>query len=190
MSLYSPALKVTESMLTQIAYGLEVPEDIAARYGIDIPEYLALEKEPWFRESITRKRAELMQRGDDLLQTKFRMMADDAASAVFVEVQRATDPEFKLKAFQTFAKLGGLEPRPSAVQGPTGPMFSISINVPVVNQVSGQHQNIKDAKFKVVQDIPTVEIKTLGESFPEEPPRSEGFRMPDFDMSPLVVEPV
>ena len=175
-----------ESFLVQVAYGLEIPADIAARYGIDASTLNLLESERWYQDAIERKRQELLTKGDDLLTGKFRMMAEDAGTEVFKDVVNSTDPEFKLKAFQTFAKLGGLEPKTNSAQvGPTGPQFSISINIPTVSVKHEHPDTLKDVTPK-----PVIEITMKGESSDldaiPEVKRSEGFRLPDFDTSDLV----
>lgn len=197
-TLYASNFRVPESMIAQLAYGLEPPEDVAARYGIGITEFLRIEGEPWFKAAVARARTELVEKGENLLLAKFRMMAEDTGEAVFKDVQNSPDPDFKLKALALFGKYGGLEPKQNTGPVERGPAFSIQINIPTI--APSQPREIKEAEFTVIEipaappeegptskpdwDRPRMEMQ-VEDSLPPEPKRSEGFRMPDFDLAPL-----
>lgn len=189
------AWQLNESMLLQIAYGLEPPPDIAERYGIDASTLIMLEAQTWFRDMIETKRAALLAKADDLLTSKFRMMAEDLAVDIYRSAKsNAGGTELMMEAFKHFAKLGMLEPKQAAqTVALPGAGFSISINLPEPSAA----RTAEGPRNVTPPQAPVIDIKNLGRArapttvaaaqTDDVPPKPPGLRVPDFDMSrPMV----
>lgn len=124
---YKPALTASQEMILQIALGMEHPEEIAARYGIEGDEWKKLSEYRPFQIAIDKQRAELEASG-----LTFRVKAKALTEDVFEEaykIARSNDATLmqKLEFIKLGAKLADMEPKASA-QVASGPGFSISIN--------------------------------------------------------------
>lgn len=124
---YRPVLTASQEMILQIALGMEEPEAIAARYGVEGEEWVKLQAYRPFQLAIEKQRAELEASG-----LTFRVKAKALTEDVFEEaykIARGHDATLmqKLEFIKLGAKLADMEPKNTA-QVASGPGFSISIN--------------------------------------------------------------
>jgi hypothetical protein len=125
------ALNISAEMVLQIATGVEEPHEIAERYGITGAAWEKLQQWPPFVNAVAAKKAELEQSGYTH-QMMMRMMADAAAKQLFLRTMSndATIGQLQ-ESYRIFAKMGNLEPRPTAAD--SGSKFSLTINFPAVD---------------------------------------------------------
>jgi hypothetical protein len=125
----SKLLDVPAEMILQLATGMEEPELVAARYGFEPMDFQALLSWKPFQDQVAQKRSELQAAGVTF-RVQMAYMAEDLGKDVYriAKGNEITLPQ-KLETFRTLAKLADLEPKATTVTGPSGPAFSISINL-------------------------------------------------------------
>lgn len=124
---YKPALSPSQELIMNIAIGMEEPEVLAARYGIEGEEWERLKEYKPFWMAVDKQKAELEASG-----LTFKIKAKSLTEDVFEEaykIAKGQDTTLlqKLEFIKLGAKLADMEPKSSA-QVASGPGFSISIN--------------------------------------------------------------
>jgi hypothetical protein len=124
---YKPALSPSQELIMNIAIGMEEPEVLAARYGIEGEAWEKLKDYKPFWMAVDKQRAELEASG-----ITFKIKAKALTEDVFEEaykIARGNDATLmqKLEFIKLGAKLADMEPKASS-QIASGPGFSISIN--------------------------------------------------------------
>jgi hypothetical protein len=124
---YKPALSPSQELIMNVALGMEDPEVLAARYGIEGEEWEKLKEYKPFWMAVERQKAELEASG-----LTFKIKAKALTEDVFEEaykIARGHDATLmqKLEFIKLGAKLADMEPRANT-QVASGPGFSISIN--------------------------------------------------------------
>ena len=129
------AFELDPRLILEVASGLEEPEAIALRYGIDAEAWKSLSTWQPFINEVAAKRAEL-ERGGYVFKMKAHLLAEDMLQDVYLRAKShdASLP-LKLDTLKTFAKLADLEPRPTTQgQITQGGGFSINIVLPQASQ--------------------------------------------------------
>lgn len=160
----------------ELALGVDPPYDIAARYGLSQGEMDQLNSFDWFGEMVLTRRMELQQNGQTFA-AKARMMAEELYQKLFQNALAGNLAHpLSLEMAKQLTDIGGLRKGPAADQ-PSGPAFQININV----APGGQGPGIAEAK---IIDVTPVVISVPADPLPARP---EGFRVPDFRMTPDLV---
>lgn len=115
-------------LILEMAMGVERPETIIERHGLDWPTWQALKDDPAFVSQVEAKRAELKREGHTF-RAKCALAAEDLIGDVYVRA-KAADVGLggKLEAAKFFAKMGNLEPREDKA-AMLGAAFQISIDM-------------------------------------------------------------
>ena len=165
---------VPAQLVAELAIGVDSPDEIASRFGIDGRKWEALKAWKPFLDAIEQQRAEF-ERSGYTFRVKSAMKADAISDALFVQAMRndATLLQ-RLEALKVFAKLGELEPNPKSA-APQGPTFSITIDL--------GPQGTKTIQATVPASAPQIEADDA--VVVEEAPEAEkpAFKVPDFDLS-------
>lgn len=147
-----PALDVPQELILAIAIGMELPDEVAARYGFEGARWEKLQKWKPFDDAVAKQRSELEATG-----MTFRIKAKALTEDVFEDayrIARGNDATLlqKLEFVKLGAKLGDMEPKAST-QVQAGPGFSITINLgnlskkPEVIDMSDEHvQDVDEVK--------------------------------------------
>ena len=145
-----PSIRWSPEMVTELAYGMEDPVDIALRYGITASQFKDLEAHKPFLAEVAAKRAEL-ERGGHTVKVKAAWMAENLLDDMYL---RAKSPDASINQVQEsikiLAKLADLEPK-GAQQVAPGPGFSVVINIPQLQTDDGKtiEAVTKELKFPV-----------------------------------------
>ena len=137
---------VPPELFIELAFGIEPPTTVAARFGYSTAEYNALSTQPWFQRALKSKQDELASQGWNF-RSKMSMLAEDLLVDAYVTAKASDSGPFKLETAKYLTKVADLEPRQSQ-QAITGPGFSISINLG--SNPSIQTQNVIDVTSKDV----------------------------------------
>lgn len=124
---YKPALSPSQELIMNIAIGMEEPEVLAARYGIEGEEWERLKEYKPFWMAVERQKAELEASGLTF-KIKAKALTEDVFEDAY-QIARSNDTTLlqKLEFIKLGAKLADMEPRANS-QVASGPGFSISIN--------------------------------------------------------------
>lgn len=127
VQVYKPALSPSQELIMNVALGMEEPEILAARYGIEGDDWVKLKTYKPFWMAVDKQRAELEASG-----LTFKIKAKALTEDVFEEaykIARGHDATLmqKLEFIKLGAKLADMEPKTNT-QVAAGPGFSISIN--------------------------------------------------------------
>jgi hypothetical protein len=168
-------MDVPAQLVAELAIGVDSPDEIASRFGIDGRKWEALKTWKPFLDAIDQQRAEF-ERSGYTFRVKSAMKADAISDALFVQAMRndATLLQ-RLEALKVFAKLGELEPNPKAT-APTGPTFSITIDL----GSQGTKTIQATATVSEPEQIEAEDAVVIAEEAPEAKP---AFKVPDFDLS-------
>lgn len=118
---------VPPELFVELAFGIEPPTTVAARFGYTSTEYNALATQPWFQKALKSKQDELASQGWNF-RSKMSMLAEDLLVDAYVTAKASDSGPFKLETAKYLTKVADLEPRQSQ-QVAAGPGFSISINL-------------------------------------------------------------
>ena len=121
-----------QQMLLEIAGGMELPHEIAARYGYTAHDFMRLSSTTWYQSQIVHYEAELRATGVTFSR-KSAMLCEDLLEDVYKFAKESRDPEYVLKAAQWTGKMGRLEPVKEAATGAVGnaggsAVFQVSFN--------------------------------------------------------------
>jgi hypothetical protein len=158
--------EIDETLILEMAKGLTDPKEIAEAWGITGERWDRLSNYQPFIEAVTRKKLELAATG-----VTFKIQAGALADALAKELFRRTmQADVSVgqihEVFKTFAKLGDLEPKPSAVQGGGTGWAGIQI---VLNQKQPEApQQVIDIKASMVPEL-NLPAFLRGEPVPELP---------------------
>jgi len=143
---------ISEEMLNSMALGLEEDVVIAARHGLTVEEFKALEALPHIQVRIAVLRSEFEKNGVTF-KAKAAWMASDLLDKVYVQAASA-DASLSQRhdVLKTLIKAGGLEPKEEK-QSNSGPGFSISIDLGGGNTLS--LSNMNDTNRMQTLDLPT-----------------------------------
>ena len=142
VEVYKPALSPSQELIMNVALGMEEPEVLAARYGIEGDDWEKLKNYKPFWMAVEKQRAELEASG-----LTFKIKAKALTEDVFEEaykIARGHDATLmqKLEFIKLGAKLADMEPKANQ-QVASGPGFSISINFSTPKpDVSTKHEII------------------------------------------------
>lgn len=167
-------MDVPAQLVAELAIGVDSPDEIASRFGIDGRKWEALKTWKPFLDAIDQQRAEF-ERSGYTFRVKSAMKADAISDALFVQAMRndATLLQ-RLEALKIFAKLGELEPNPKSA-APTGPTFSITIDL--------GPQGTKTIQATVPAPPTQIEVEDAVVIEEEAPEAKPTFKVPDFDLS-------
>jgi hypothetical protein len=187
-------LDVRPELVAELAMGVEDPQAVAARYGVEGEAWDELQKWKPFIDAIAAQKAEFDKNGYTF-RVKSAMKADVLADRVFVQAltNEATFLQ-KVEALKLFTKLGDLEPNPKA-SVPAGPAFSITIDL------GGGQKTLVEVKPSTVAEVeeatyvdaePELVTADGGDSESVDRPVLgdvatnvvSGFKVPDFDLTP------
>ena len=120
---------VPAELIAAVAMGLEEPNLLALRFGLDEDQWKLLSTWPPFIAAVESKKAEFTKSGLTA-RLKFAILAEDLWEDVY-RLARTDEVTFmqKLEAAKALAKLGDLEPKQTQ-QTQTGGGFSVTINLP------------------------------------------------------------
>lgn len=173
----NPALYASPEMVMELALGAEPPYDIAARYGLSQGEMDQLNSLEWFGEMVLARRMDLQQNGQTF-QAKAKMMAEELYQKLFQSALAGNLAHpLALEMAKQLTEIGGIKKGPVTGEG-AGPAFQININVTNAGTPPGTHDDLK------VIDVKPVVISVPADPLPARP---EGFRVPDFRMTPDLV---
>jgi hypothetical protein len=181
-------LDVRPELVAELAMGVDDPQAVAARYGVEGEAWDQLKDWKPFTDAVAAQRGEFEKSGYTF-RVKSAMKADVLADRVFVQAltNEATFLQ-KVEALKLFTKLGDLEPNPKA-SAPAGPAFSITIDLG-----GGQKTQleIKPATPAQVEDATYVDEPVVVDEPVGRPVLGDaatnvvsGFSVPDFDLSPV-----
>lgn len=119
--------QVPPELFVELAFGIEPPTTVAARFGYTSTEYNALAAQPWFQKALKSKQDELASQGWNF-RAKMGMLAEDILTDAYVAAKASDSAAIKLEVGKYLTKVADLEPRQSN-QLAAGPGFSISINL-------------------------------------------------------------
>ena len=160
-------------MIDQLAFGMEDPDDIAARWGYAGQEWEAIRENPILLKAVQRRRAEFEANGVGFV-NKAKLMAEELLDNTYkAAIQDTTPVKDKAAALQLLSRLGDLEPK-TQVQA-QGSGFSISINVPAapssLESISTSKEEVIDAKV-VEPEVSAISLAfTEFSTKPAEPPK-------------------
>ena len=155
---YKPALSASQELILNVAMGMEEPEVIAARYGVEGDDWVKLKAYRPFQIAVEKQKAELEASG-----LTFRVKAKALTEDVFEEaykIARGNDATLmqKLEFIKLGAKLADMEPK-NTTQVASGPGFSISINFSTPKPDMSKESQIIDITPEPVQE--TEKIKHI-----------------------------
>ena len=119
-------------MIHEIAVGLELPHEVALRYGYSQSEYQTLEKTKWYQRALAQAREEQEANGLSLT-TKMRIMAESMLVHTFHAAKASESVQNKLDVAKYLSKLADIEPKQNQQLAPTSG-FNIVINIPDYGQ--------------------------------------------------------
>jgi len=121
-------LTISSEMVAEIAAGLEDPKDIAFRHGIAGQAWEELKNWPPFQNAVATQKAEYEKSGFTF-KMKARLLTEDVFDQAY-KFAKSTETSLlqKLEFIKVGAKLGEMEPKPTAATA-AGPGFSITINL-------------------------------------------------------------
>ena len=137
-------------MVTELAYGMEDPVDVAYRYGITASQFADLETHKPFLAEVAAKRAEL-ERGGHTVKVKAAWMAENLLDDMYLRAKSADASINQVQeSIKILAKLADLEPK-GVQQVASGPGFSVVINIPQVKTDDGKtiEATTQELKFPV-----------------------------------------
>lgn len=170
----NPAMFLSPEMVQELALGMDTPYDVAATYGLSQREFDKLQAQPWFGELIAKKRMELADTGI-LFTAKAAMMAEELWQKLYQHATAGTLAHtVMLDVAKQLTDIGKLRPIPGQ-PGDTGAKFQININVGEIKE------NVRMVD-KAIDVTPTISIP-----LDILPPKPEGFRVPDFKLTPDLV---
>lgn len=170
----NPALYLSPEMVAELALGQDDPLTIAAKYGLSTAEFESLNSQEWFGQMVYQKREELTSDGMTF-KIKARMIAEEVMQDVFSLSKTPTGmrPEHRLEFLKQVAEYGGLKPK-QGHEGPTGPAFAITINLP--DNPTGPQSRAITGETMVKPDPMIIDMNPI-------PPKPEGFKVPDFKLT-------
>lgn len=113
-------------LAVEIAFGIERPEQIYPRYGLDENDWLALMVHPVFKKTVLTYQEELKEQGLLTFRTKARIQAEAYLTDAHVMIKHPmTPPAVKANMIQWMAKMGDLEPAKNGEQ--QGTTFQLQI---------------------------------------------------------------
>lgn len=119
-------------MIHEIALALELPHEVAKKYGYSLAEYKALESTGWFQRAVSQAREEQEANGLTLT-TKMRIMAESMLVHTFHAAKASESVQNKLDVAKYLSKLADIEPKQNQpLQQTSG--FNIVINIPDYGQ--------------------------------------------------------
>lgn len=118
---------VPPELFVELAFGIEPPTSVAARFGYSQAEFGTLSAQPWFQKALKAKQDELAAQGWNF-RAKMGMLAEDLLTDAYVAAKASDSAAIKLEVGKYLTKVADLEPRQSQ-QAIAGPGFSISINL-------------------------------------------------------------
>lgn len=132
-----PIIDVPQQLLLELAVGLDSFDDVCARYEYT-PEMTAqLRRDPGVNARVARLAQELKNDGVTF-RVRSAHAAEDLVGVIWAEAKRTDTPlATKLAAAQFLARMGDLEPKPSAA--PPGSRFSITIELPTSPSSANNH---------------------------------------------------
>lgn len=173
------ALYLSPEMVHELALGMDPPRSIVVKYGVSDAEYDQLCAQEWFGEMIAKRRMELHSDGVTFA-AKARMMAEELFQKLF---QSATTGNLAhplmLDLGKQLTEIGGLKPKVGVQDGGArAPAFSINIQV-----------NTDTAQKSGQRPTGAIDVTPVKVSIPLDPmpPKPEGFRVPDFKLTPDLV---
>lgn len=150
-SLSSKVLEAPAEMVMQIALGMEEPRAIAARYGFNDVEFEQLEKWPQFVSVVAARRAELEASGYTVKATAQWMTLDSLRKA-YTKVHGDVPFSQLMEFVKMCARLGDLEPKPSAVVPPGN-----GFNIQIIFQPNEPRPMIDVTPPKTLDQVPAME---------------------------------
>jgi hypothetical protein len=161
MSLTSTsARRVPPEMVVEIAFGLEAPTEVAARFGFSASDYQELSTQTWFRKQLEEKRAELAAQGWTF-RSKMGVLAEDLLTDAYVAAKVSESATVKLEVAKYLTKVADLEPK-DKFQSTAGGGFMININL-----------GNTDSTSRVIDIAPKDVSAALPDSLDELPPLPE-----------------
>jgi hypothetical protein len=147
---------VPPELFVELAFAIEPPTTVAARFGYSSAEYNALAAQPWFQKALKTKQDELASQGWNF-RTKMGMLAEDLLTDAYVAAKASDSAAIKLEVGKYLTKVADLEPRQSQ-QAIAGPGFSISINLGGQNSTNGvidvTSQDVSAATYGSLDELP------------------------------------
>lgn len=147
--------KIPDEMVASVALGMEDDLIVAARHGLSVEQFRALEAQPWFQLQVAAKRAEF-ERNGITFKAKSAWMAMDLLDQVYMQASNSATPlSQKHDVLKTLIKAAGLEPKEERKEV-AGPGFQIIIDLGEGNTVnlSAQAASTKSVTF----DVDAVEV--------------------------------
>ena len=179
---FSPVLYYSPEMVADLAYGMEDPYEIAARYNLDSLALDQLMEQTWFSSLVAQKRQEIHEEGF-LFPAKAAMMAETLWVKLFqMGLNGQLQQPLLVDTAKQLSDIGRLKPDRNATAGAGGPAFQINI------QVNGEQKvaTVQGGMVEVPRDVLEIEFGS------PLPPKPAGLTVPDFDLraSPLVGTPM
>jgi len=125
-------LDIPPQLVWECAAGLEVPADVAARFGFTGERWERLQQWPPFIHAVQNQRAEF-ERNGMTFRLKAGLMAEEMMSQMFKQaIANDTSIMQKLSVFNSLVDVAGLKPDKKAMDTnvQAAPKFSITINIP------------------------------------------------------------
>lgn len=176
------AMYTSPEFIIELALGKDPEAAVCARHGVEPADMAWLNSQPWFVETVVRKRLELHENGF-LFGAKSEMMLEELVvlqykSAITGNLNGAlTNDLIKLLADIT----GKRGPGSQAQAGPAGPAFQLNINVTADTLAKGRAGPVTIDAVAVEKPLMSI---PLGDPLP---PRPAGFRVPDFKLTPDLI---
>ncbi len=115
-------------MVLELALGVEEPDDVLARYGVNEAEWRAIEPNPAFRRELAEMSRQVQEEGLSF-KAKARIQAESYLMDLDAMVaDRETPPSVRLEAIKSAVRWGELEPKKEKDGDGTGTTFAIQIN--------------------------------------------------------------
>lgn len=132
-------LSVPQTLLHDVAVGVDSPAVLQTRYSLDESLWEQLSADPFFQKQVEAKRADLKREGVTF-RYKAALMAEDLLEKVYIDAVTG-GPTLRLDTAKWLTKVAALEPKEEKnAVAPTG--FSITINMGGQTMTLGQDNTI------------------------------------------------
>lgn len=176
----NPALYLSPEMVNELALGNLPPYEIAGRYGLSQGEFDMLQRQDWFGQLVAKRRMEFADEGIGF-RAKARMMAEELYQKLFQQATVGTlASNLMLDMTKQLVEIADMKPKQGQSDRPDGPAFQININVNAETAQRPGPRPIEGAARVVAPVTITIPKDDL-------PARPEGFRVPDFKLTPDLV---
>lgn len=142
---------IPAELIVGCAQGLEDPDEIAARFGLQGENWQQIKKSKPFQLAVAAKRAELEKSGW-VFRQKAAMGAEMVLEKVIIDLMsNETGTNTRLEGLKILSKLANLEPKEDK-NTVTGPNFQININLP------GQNMTLSGQPISATSKIDSIDV--------------------------------